>query len=190
MAFVSQEPMLFSTSIGENIAYGDNRQKVQLEEISQAARKAAIHADIQAMAKKYDTKVGFIGALLSGGQKQRIAIARACLRNAPILLLDEATSALDANSEQRIQETLDEAANNRTCLIIAHRLSTIRNVDKILYIDKGVVVEEGSHEQLLSQRGHYWTLFQQQTISTRSSRANLQAPVEIELELGAKDKLV
>uniref|UniRef100_A0A674EBD6 ATP binding cassette subfamily B member 1 n=1 Tax=Salmo trutta TaxID=8032 RepID=A0A674EBD6_SALTR len=158
MGIVSQEPVLFDCSLAENIAYGDNTRKVTMEEIQSAAKAANIHSFIDDLPQKYDTQAGDKGTQLSGGQKQRIAIARAILRNPKVLLLDEATSALDTESERVVQEALDVARQGRTCIVVAHRLSTIQNADLIAVFQKGVVVEQGTHQQLLSQRGVYYSL--------------------------------
>uniref|UniRef100_A0A674DBD8 ATP-binding cassette, sub-family B (MDR/TAP), member 4 n=1 Tax=Salmo trutta TaxID=8032 RepID=A0A674DBD8_SALTR len=158
MGIVSQEPVLFDCSLAENIAYGDNTRKVTMEEIQSAAKAANIHSFIDDLPQKYDTQAGDKGTQLSGGQKQRIAIARAILRNPKVLLLDEATSALDTESERVVQEALDVARQGRTCIVVAHRLSTIQNADLIAVFQKGVVVEQGTHQQLLCQRGVYYSL--------------------------------
>ncbi|XP_014643708.1 PREDICTED: multidrug resistance protein 1-like [Ceratotherium simum simum] len=158
LGIVSQEPILFDCSIGENIAYGDNSRVVSQEEIVQAAKEANIHRFIETLPDKYDTRVGDKGTQLSGGQKQRIAIARALVRQPQILLLDEATSALDTESEKVVQEALDKAREGRTCIVIAHRLSTIQNADLIVVIQNGRVKEHGTHQQLLAQKGIYFTL--------------------------------
>ncbi|CAM9894606.1 unnamed protein product [Rangifer tarandus platyrhynchus] len=158
MGIVSQEPILFDCSIGENIAYGDNSRIVSQEEIERAAKEANIHPFIEMLPDKYSTRVRDKGAQLSGGQKQRIAIARALVRQPHILLLDEATSALDTESEKVVQEALDKAREGRTCIVIAHRLSTIQNADMIVVIENGRVRERGTHQQLLAQKGVYFTM--------------------------------
>uniref|UniRef100_A0A8C3XJT9 ATP binding cassette subfamily B member 4 n=1 Tax=Chelydra serpentina TaxID=8475 RepID=A0A8C3XJT9_CHESE len=158
IGIVSQEPILFDCSIAENIAYGDNSREVSFEEIVNAARAANIHSFIDSLPNKYNTCVGDKGTQLSGGQKQRIAIARALVRHPQILLLDEATSALDTESEKVVQEALDKARQGRTCIVIAHRLSTVQNADKIAVIQNGRVVEQGTHQQLLAEKGIYYSL--------------------------------
>uniref|UniRef100_H3AJ76 ATP binding cassette subfamily B member 4 n=1 Tax=Latimeria chalumnae TaxID=7897 RepID=H3AJ76_LATCH len=158
MGLVSQEPVLFDCSIAENIAYGDNTRVVSRIEIVAAAEAANIHSFVESLPDKYNTRVGDKGAQLSGGQKQRVAIARALIRNPKILLLDEATSALDTESERIVQEALDKARKGRTCIIIAHRLSTIQNADTIAVIQNGQVVELGTHNQLLANKGPYYSL--------------------------------
>uniref|UniRef100_A0A670ZUG0 ATP binding cassette subfamily B member 4 n=1 Tax=Pseudonaja textilis TaxID=8673 RepID=A0A670ZUG0_PSETE len=158
IGIVSQEPVLFGCSIAENIAYGDNSREVPFDEICEAAKSANIHSFIESLPEKYNTAVGDKGTQLSGGQKQRIAIARALLRQPKILLLDEATSALDTESEKVVQEALDKARQGRTCIIIAHRLSTVQNADTIAVIQNGKVMEQGTHQQLLAQKGIYYSL--------------------------------
>ncbi|KAI1885483.1 hypothetical protein AGOR_G00204160 [Albula goreensis] len=158
MGIVSQEPMLFDCSLAENIAYGDNSRAVSQEEIVQAAKAANIHSFIESLPQQYQTQAGDKGTQLSGGQKQRVAIARAILRNPKLLLLDEATSALDTESEKIVQEALDKAREGRTCIVVAHRLSTIQNADRIAVFQNGVVVEQGTHQQLLAKQGAYYTL--------------------------------
>ncbi|KXJ29192.1 ABC transporter B family member 25 [Exaiptasia diaphana] len=152
LALVSQEPVLFATTIAENIAYG--REATQ-EEIEDVARQANAHDFISSFESGYQTEVGERGVKLSGGQKQRVAIARALLMNPQVLLLDEATSALDAESEYFVQEAIDRAMVNRTVLVIAHRLSTVRNADMVLVMDKGKIVERGSHDDLIALNGVY-----------------------------------
>lgn len=153
MAFVPQDVILFGGTIAENIAYG--KLNATTEEIADAARKANAHEFISKFPEGYETIVGERGIKLSGGQRQRIAIARAILKNPAILILDEATSSLDSESEQLVQEALDNLMKDRTSFVIAHRLSTIRNAHKIVVIDKGTVAEQGSHEQLMANNGLY-----------------------------------
>ncbi|KAM8770278.1 phosphatidylcholine translocator ABCB4 isoform 6-T8 [Rhynchonycteris naso] len=158
LGIVSQEPVLFDYSIAENIAYGDNSRVVSQDEIVSAAKAANIHPFIETLPHKYDTRVGDKGTQLSGGQKQRIAIARALIRQPRILLLDEATSALDTESEKVVQEALDKAREGRTCIVIAHRLSTIQNADLIVVFQNGKIKEQGTHQQLLAQKGIYFSM--------------------------------
>ncbi|XP_077347374.1 ATP-binding cassette sub-family B member 5 isoform X2 [Lithobates pipiens] len=165
IGIVSQEPVLFDCSIAENIAYGDNSRVVSIEEIQQAAKAANIHSFIEELPEKYNTRVGDKGTQLSGGQKQRIAIARALIRSPKLLLLDEATSALDNESEKIVQKALDQARKGRTCIIIAHRLSTVQNADLIVVMKNGRILEHGTHQQLLSNRGAYYQLVNAQTIT-------------------------
>ncbi|MDW9450189.1 ATP-binding cassette domain-containing protein [Sinorhizobium meliloti] len=146
LAYVSQQPYLFEGSIRDNIRYG--RPDATDAEIEEAARLAYAHDFILAQPQGYDTPVGEHGVTLSGGQRQRLSIARALVRNAPVLLLDEATSALDTESEAAVQKALEEAMSGRTVIVIAHRLSTVVNADKIVVMKEGIVVEEGSHEEL------------------------------------------
>ena len=134
------------------------------EEIIAAAQLAYADEFIQNLPQGYDTPVGENGVLLSGGQRQRLAIARAILKDAPILILDEATSALDNESERYIQAALEHVMKNRTTLVIAHRLSTIKRADKIIVLQHGRVMEQGTHEQLLAMGGHYSQLYQGQTL--------------------------
>ncbi|XP_068640253.1 ABC transporter B family member 13-like [Aristolochia californica] len=153
MGLVSQEPALFATSIMGNILYG--RESASMDHIIEAAKAANAHNFIQALPQGYHTQVGEGGTQLSGGQKQRIAIARAVLRCPKILLLDEATSALDSESELIVQEALERIMVGRTTIIVAHRLSTIRDVDTIVVLNNGKVVESGTHLELISTRGEY-----------------------------------
>lgn len=161
IAFIPQEPTLFNRTIRENIEYG--KPGASIRKIHDASRRAAAHDFIMGTEKKYDSMVGDRGIKLSGGQKQRIAIARAFLKNAPILVLDEATSALDSETEIAIQKSFDELARGRTTLAIAHRLSTLRNMDKIVVLNDGNVVEYGTHGQLLRRRGEYARLWKMQS---------------------------
>lgn len=160
IGLVQQDVFLFSDSIAENIAYG--RENAAPEEIFRAAKLAAADRFIAELPNGYDTMVGERGVKLSGGQKQRISIARVFLKNSPIVIFDEATSALDTETETLVQETLDKLARNRTTIIIAHRLSTIRNVDCIFVLDRGRLIESGTHEELLSRKGKYYDLYEAQ----------------------------
>ncbi|XP_064300539.1 ATP-binding cassette sub-family B member 5 isoform X11 [Phalacrocorax carbo] len=163
IGIVSQEPVLFATTIAENIRYG--REDISDAEIEQAAKQANAFDFISRLPDKFNTIVGERGAQLSGGQKQRIAIARALARNPKILLLDEATSALDTQSESIVQAALDKARTGRTTIVIAHRLSTIKTADTIAAFEKGVVVEQGKHSDLMLQKGVYYSLVMQQGCS-------------------------
>ena len=160
IGIVQQDVFLFADTIFENIRYG--KPDATMEEVVEAAKKAEIYDDIQAMPQKFDTYVGERGTLLSGGQKQRIAIARIFLKNPPILILDEATSALDSVTEAKIQRAFDALAKGRTTLIIAHRLSTIRSANRIVSIADGVITECGTHQQLLESGGIYAQLYHTQ----------------------------
>lgn len=160
MAYVPQDIVLFGGSIRENIAYG-NLHATE-EEIIAAAKQANAHEFISKFPEGYQTIVGERGIKLSGGQRQRVAIARAILKNPTFLILDEATSSLDSESEQLVQEALENLMQGRTSFVIAHRLSTIRNANKIVVIDKGVVAEQGSHEQLMANNGLYRKLNEMQ----------------------------
>lgn len=153
IGIVSQEPVIFATSAKENIRYG--RLDASDEEVIAAAQTAHAHGFISALPQGYDSFLGERGVRLSGGQKQRISIARAILKNPPILLLDEATSALDAESEREVQMALDAVLPGRTSLTIAHRLSTVMRADQIIVLEDGAVIEQGTHETLLTQGGLY-----------------------------------
>ena len=161
IAFIPQEPTMFNRTLRENIAYG--RSGATIRDVRSAAKRAMAHEFIMGTDKKYDSLVGDRGIKLSGGQRQRIAIARAFLKNAPILVLDEATSALDSETEVCIQKSFDELARGRTTLAIAHRLSTLRNMDKIVVLESGRVIEQGTHAQLLRKRGEYARLWNMQS---------------------------
>jgi ATP-binding cassette subfamily B protein len=153
MALVPQEPTIFAASVLDNIRYG--RPDAGEEAVREAARLASADGFIRSLPQGYDTVIGERGVTLSGGQRQRIAIARAILKDAPILLLDEATSALDAESERKVQGALDRLMEGRTTLVIAHRLATVRRAHRILVMDAGRIVEEGTHEALLARGGLY-----------------------------------
>ncbi|KAJ3300113.1 ATP-binding cassette, sub-B (MDR TAP), member 4 [Borealophlyctis nickersoniae] len=172
IGIVSQEPSLFDTTIRKNILYGLKEDPTSYSEtelndkIEQACRVANAWTFIQKLPHGLDTSVGESGSMLSGGQKQRIAIARAVIRNPRILLLDEATSALDTESERLVQSALESASKDRTTVVIAHRLSTVKNADVIVVMDRGVVVEQGTHESLIAQGGVYAELVAAQKIKT------------------------
>uniref|UniRef100_A0A8C0P5K8 Bile salt export pump n=2 Tax=Canis lupus familiaris TaxID=9615 RepID=A0A8C0P5K8_CANLF len=158
IGIVSQEPVLFACSIMDNIKYGDNTREIPMEKVIEAAKQAQLHDFVMSLPEKYETNVGSQGSQLSRGEKQRIAIARAIVRNPKILLLDEATSALDTESEKTVQVALDKAREGRTCIVIAHRLSTIQNSDIIAVMSQGIVIEKGTHEELMAQKGAYYKL--------------------------------
>ena len=158
---VPQDTVLFNDTVGYNIAYG--RDGASFEDIVQAARAAQIHDFIMSLPEGYETRVGERGLKLSGGEKQRVGIARTLLKNPPVLLLDEATSALDTDTEREIQAALNRAGEGRTVLTIAHRLSTIADADRIVVLEKGEVVEEGTHADLLGRQGRYAALWARQS---------------------------
>jgi ATP-binding cassette subfamily B protein len=161
ISYVPQEPLLFHRSLAENIGYG--KEQPSHNEIINAAKLA--HADefISELPDQYETLVGERGIKLSGGQRQRVAIARALLKEAPILILDEATSALDSESEKYIQEGFEELMKGKTTLVVAHRLSTIKHLDRIIVLDKGTIVQDGTHAELIKQKGLYATLWEHQS---------------------------
>uniref|UniRef100_A0A8C4VGH9 Bile salt export pump n=1 Tax=Falco tinnunculus TaxID=100819 RepID=A0A8C4VGH9_FALTI len=158
IGIVSQEPVLFDCSIADNIKYGSNTKEATMEEVIEVAQKAQLHDFVMSLPDKYETNVGAQGSQLSRGQKQRIAIARAIIRDPKILLLDEATSALDTESEKTVQAALDKAREGRTCIVIAHRLSTIQNADIIAVMSQGLIIERGTHDQLMAMEGAYYKL--------------------------------
>jgi len=163
LGYISQEPVLFATTIKENIRYG--KPGASDEEIREVALAANAHGFIEEFPEGYQTVLGERGATLSGGQKQRIAIARALLKDPKVLILDEATSALDAQSERVVSDALSKLCQGRTVVVIAHRLSTIRNADCIVVLDKGKIVEKGVHDDLMKKGGVYYRLVQHQTTS-------------------------
>ncbi len=161
ITYVPQEPLLFHRSLAENISYA--RPKASHEEIVGISKLANTHEFVKELPDGYETLVGERGVKLSGGQRQRVAIARSMLKNAPILLLDEATSALDSESEVLIQDALWKLMEGRTAIVIAHRLSTIQKMDRILVMENGSIVEQGSHKELIRQKGKYAELWNHQS---------------------------
>jgi len=163
IGMVPQDTVLFNDTVRYNIRYG--RWDATDAEVEQAAAHAQIDAFIRSSPKGYNTEVGERGLKLSGGEKQRVAIARTILKAPPILVLDEATSALDSHTEKDIQDALDRMSRNRTALVIAHRLSTIIGADEIIVLDKGVIVERGTHHQLLLEGGLYASMWNRQRVA-------------------------
>lgn len=170
IAYVPQEPLLFHRSIRENIAYG--RPEATQDDIILAAKQAHAWEFITQLPEGLETVVGERGVKLSGGQRQRIAIARAILKDAPLLVLDGATSALDSESEALIQQSLETLMQGRTSIVVAHRLSTIAALDRIVVVDKGHIVEEGSHDELLARGGIYARLWSRQSGGFLTNESN------------------
>ncbi|XP_011034998.1 PREDICTED: ABC transporter B family member 13-like isoform X2 [Populus euphratica] len=173
MGLVSQEPALFATTIADNILFG--KEDASMDQIYEAAKAANVHSFVLQCPDGYHTQVGEGGTQLSGGQKQRLAIARAVLRNPKILLLDEATSALDAESELTVQQALEKIMANRTTIVVAHRLSTIRDVDTIIVLKNGQVVESGSHLELISKGGEYASMASLQVSEHVTDASSIQS---------------
>ena len=161
MGIVTQEPILFNDTIFNNIAFG--KEDITEEDVITAAKIANAHEFIIKMEEGYQSNIGDSGTKLSGGQRQRLSIARAVLRNPPILILDEATSSLDTESERLVQDALAKVMSNRTSIVIAHRLSTIVHADEIIVLQKGKIVERGTHQVLLDKMGAYHKLYDLQT---------------------------
>ncbi|VVM28298.1 Lipid A export ATP-binding/permease protein MsbA [uncultured Gammaproteobacteria bacterium] len=161
IAFVDQNVRLFNDSVKGNIALGQI-QNMSDEKIENAAKIANAYDFVEALSEKFDSQIGEDGTKLSGGQRQRLAIARAIAKDSPILILDEATSALDSATEKKVQAAIDEMQKNRTTIIIAHRLSTVQKADKIIVLRQGEVIEQGSHQELLSANGEYASLYKHQ----------------------------
>ena len=166
MALVSQDVVLFNLPVSTNIGFG--HEGATQAEIEQAAKRAYAHDFIMQMPAGYDSSCGERGQLLSGGQKARVAIARAFVRNAPILVLDEPTAALDSRAEKEIQAAIDSLEEGRTVICIAHRLSTLANMDEIIVLDHGRIVERGTFDQLLKARGHFARMAEQQRLTASS----------------------
>ena len=206
IGLVSQEPILFSTTIKENVAHGlvgssyeDASEEEKFKLIKDACIKSNADGFITKLPNGYDTMVGERGFLLSGGQKQRVAIARAIVSDPRILLLDEATSALDTQSEGIVQDALDKASAGRTTISIAHRLSTVKNVDQIFVMGEGVVLEQGTHHELLEKGGAYARLVQAQKLRETTeaaddeiavvSHTDMEKAAAEEVPLGRRDTL-
>ena len=166
LGIVGQEVILFNDSVKNNIQYGLNN--VNKDQIASAANMANAIDFIEDMPLGFETVIGEKGVKLSGGQKQRIAIARAILKNPPILILDEATSSLDTESEQLVQQAIEQLMKDRTVLVIAHRLSTVRNADKIIVMEKGRIIEKGKHSELYQKDGVYRRLYKLQFIDSEN----------------------
>ncbi|WP_028873732.1 lipid A export permease/ATP-binding protein MsbA [Tepidiphilus margaritifer] len=165
IAYVGQQVVLFDATVAENIAYGAGERQVSREEIVAAARAAHALEFIERLPQGFDTPIGENGALLSGGQRQRLAIARALLKDAPVLVLDEATSALDNESERAVQAALETLMRGRTTLVIAHRLTTVERADRIVVMERGRIVESGTHAQLLAAGGRYAQLYREDLVT-------------------------
>ncbi|CAF1656375.1 unnamed protein product, partial [Adineta ricciae] len=186
---VSQEPILFNTSIYENIRYG--RENSTRAEIEEAARQATAHDFIMRLPNKYETIVGEGGAQLSGGEKQRVALARTLIKQPGILLLDEATSALDNNSERIVQEALDRACKTRTTIVIAHRLATIQSADRIYVLDNGNVIEQGTHETLMTKEdGEYKQMINMQQMEVIDNYDDDNEEIMIKSQIEEDDKKI
>jgi ATP-binding cassette, subfamily B, bacterial len=180
ISVVLQEPLLFSGTVAENIRYG--RLDATMEDVIEAARKAGAHDFIDRLPQGYETELGERGAQLSGGERQRICVARAFIKDAPILILDEPTSSIDSRTEATILDSLERLMAGRTSFMIAHRLSTVRLADKIVVVDRGRVVEQGTHEQLLAHDGLYRQLHDAQTRRRRSSAKDVERRLGSALE--------
>ena len=162
ISIVTQEPILFNDSIENNIRLG--KQEASLEEIEDAAKVANAYNFITKKEAGFQTNIGDRGTKLSGGERQRLTIARAIVKNPPILILDEATSSLDTESERLVQDAINNMMQNRTSIVIAHRLSTIRHADEIVVLQKGEIVERGTHDELLQKQGYYYRLVMMQEV--------------------------
>lgn len=166
IGFVPQEVFLFSDTLARNIAFGED--KLDLAKVEQAAKDAAIYDNIIHFQKGFDTEIGERGLTLSGGQKQRISIARALIKNPEVLIFDDSLSAVDTKTEEEILTNLNKVMKGKTCILISHRISTIKNADQIIVMNKGEIVERGTHESLLTKRGSYFTLYEKQLLEEES----------------------
>ena len=167
MALVSQEIVLFDLTVAENIALG--KKAATQAEVEKAARAAFAHDFILQLPQGYDTRVGERGVTLSGGQRQRIAIARAFIRDAPILVLDEATASLDSQAEGEVQAAIERLSEKRTVLCVAHRLSTLANLDRIIVLSNGRIIEDGSFDELLESGGAFASMARKQGLTARGT---------------------
>jgi ABC-type multidrug transport system fused ATPase/permease subunit len=167
ISIVSQDIVLFNDTVANNIAFGED--DVTMEKIVSASKMASAHSFIAEMAEGYNTVLGDRGVRLSGGQKQRLAIARAFLSEPDVLIIDEGTSHLDSVTEHEIQKAIESLSQDRTVVIIAHRLSTIKNADKILVMEKGQIIEDGSHDELVKLKSSYWNLLNHQQLDLTDS---------------------
>jgi ATP-binding cassette subfamily B (MDR/TAP) protein 1 len=165
MSLVAQEPYLFRGTIKDNVLLGMDTNEVTEDRIHTACTAAGIHTFIASLSEGYDTPIGNAGVSLSGGQKQRLSIARALIRDPSVLLLDEATSSLDSETEKEVQEVFERTAQGRTMVVVAHRLATVQRADVIFVVRQGRVVESGSHESLVGQRGMYWEMCRAQALA-------------------------
>ncbi|XP_076027096.1 ABC-type oligopeptide transporter ABCB9 isoform X2 [Genypterus blacodes] len=186
VALVGQEPVLFARTVEENVTYG--LTDVPVEAVVEAATRANAHDFVSSLPKGYQTGVGEKGAQLSGGQKQRVAIARALIRNPKVLILDEATSALDAESEHIVQQALNNVIREHTVLVVTHRLSTVKKADKIIVIDKGCVVEQGPHNQLMATEGLYSKLVHRQVLGIDSGEETLDPSANLQWKSGERNQ--
>jgi ATP-binding cassette subfamily B protein len=162
IGFVPQDPFLFSESIGNNIKFG--KEEASEEEIIQAAKDAVVHDNITDFPNGYQTVLGERGVTLSGGQKQRVSIARAIIKNPKILIFDDCLSAVDTETEERILANLKQVSKDKTTFIISHRVSSAKNADKIIVLDAGEIIQQGTHNQLITQEGYYKYLYEQQLL--------------------------
>jgi len=170
IGYVPQDVFLFSDTIAKNIAFGED--KLISEKVEHAAKAAAIYENIAGFEKGFQTEIGERGITLSGGQKQRVSIARALIKDPKILIFDDCLSAVDTKTEEEILNNLGEVMQHKTCIFISHRISTIKNADYILVLDKGKVIEEGTHEDLLKRKGSYFDLYEKQLLEEEETAAS------------------